>query len=308
MKRKQSRPDSERGGRPWEHPYPERTPWTLEKYQTDVVTLEHTLAPMIPTKINTLALYTSLKALKYPVMATPKVIGVRCLTLADGEVRGIDLQPIPNFFIRNELSNYGVGGLDGVITIKGELSKNTIVDAVLFDADSMHEFEYHIFDLWAMTHNDYDDRVADLARLLPKPRPHMIRLHSPAMVYDVDGLVKYWDKCVNDGYDGVIIRVPDGQYVMHGHPSPLGMTYDLSMHSTATGTIGIAKGANGTLGAFVVRDKAGNEFDVAHGYTKQQREFFWKTRKQHVGYDLTYRYNPGGPAPRNPVFIKTTAR
>ena len=302
------RPDSERPGRPWEHPYHERTPWTLEKYQRDVHTMESTLVPMLPDKINTLALYTNLKAIKYPVLVTPKVKGVRCLTLTDGYAVGIDLQPIPSWFIRNELSNYGMGGLDGVITVAGELDKNFVIDAVLFDADSIHNFEYHVFDLWGMTLDDYDDRVADLARLLPRPRPYMIRVLSPITAYDVDGLVRFWDKCVDDGYDGVMIRQPDGMYTMHGDPAPLGMLDDLSMHSEATGTILRAKGNKNKLDAFVIRDRADNEFDVAHGYTKTQREFFWKTRKQHVGYDLTYRYNPGALAPRNPVFIKTIPR
>lgn len=302
------RPDSERPGKPWEHPYPEPIPWTWDRYQRDVHTLEHTLAPMIPYKINTMALYSSLLKIKYPVLVTPKVRGVRCLTRTDGEVVGIDLHPIPNIFIRNELSNYGVGGLDGVITITGKLCKNEVVDAVLFDWDSVHNFEYHVFDLWAMTSDDYDDRVAALAKLLPRPRPRMIQLHTPVTAYDSNGLCRYWDKCVSDGYEGVIIRERDGQYVMTGHPSPLGLTYDLSMHSEGTGTILRAKGRYDLLDAFVVRDKAGNEFDVAHGYHKGQREFFWKTRKQHVGYDLTYRYNPGGPVPRNPVFVKTTMR
>ena len=307
MKRKH-RPDSERGGRPWEHPYPESKPWTLDRYQKDVWTLQHTLAPMIPDKINTLALYTNLEAIKYPVLMTPKVRGVRCLTRGDGEAVGIDLQPIPNFFIRHELSNYGIGGLDGVISIAGELDKNAVVDAVLFDANSIRKFEYHVFDLWAMTHNDYDDRVVDLIQLLPKPLLNMMKVHKPIMVYDINGLCNYWNKCVSDGFEGVIIRQPDGQYVMNGHPSPLGLTYDLSMHKEGTGTIVKAKGEPDVLGAFVVRDRAGNEFDVAHGYTWAQREFFWKTKKQYIGYDLIYRYNPGGPAPRNPVFIKTVVR
>ena len=307
MKRKH-RPDSERGGRPWEHPYPERKEWTLENFQRNVRTLEGTLVPMIPRKLNTLALYTSLNALKYPVLVTPKVRGVRCLTVDKGHPMGIDLQQIPNFFISNELEEYGIGGLDGVITIEWELCKNAVIDAVLFDVEGKHDFEYHVFDVWAMTSDDYDDRVADLARLLPRPRPRMIQLHTPVTAYDINGLCRYWNKCVSDGYEGVIIRVPDGQYVMHGHPSPLDGIYDLSMHTEGTGTILRAKGRHDMLDAFVVRDSAGNEFDVAHGYTKQQRKFLWKTKKQHVGYDLTYRYNPGGPAPRNPVFVKTTAR
>lgn len=307
MKRKH-RPDSERPGRPWEHPYRERTPWTLEKYQRDVHTLEGKLVPMIPDKIDTLALYTSLSAIKYPVMVTPKVRGVRCLTLDDGYAVGIDLQRIPNFFIGYELSNYGMGGLDGVITIRGELDKSAIVDKVK-DVKAIVKFEYHVFDLWAMTHNDYDDRAADLARLLPvHPRPSMLRVHNPATVHDVDGLVNYWNKCVDDGYDGVMVRQPDGMYTMHGKPAPMGMLDDLSMHSTGTGTILLGKGGNDRLDSFWVRDRAGNNFYVAHGYTEAQREFFWKTRKQHVGYDLTYRYNPGASVPRNPVFVKTTAR
>jgi len=305
MKRKH-RPDSERPGRPWEHQYPESKPWTLEGYQRDVHTLMDTLVPMLPKKIDTLVLYTNLKAIKYPVLVTPKVKGVRCLTLDDGYAVGIDLQRIPNFFIGYELSNYGMGGLDGVLTIRGELDKSAIVDKVK-DVDAVVKFEYHVFDLWAMTHNDYDDRVADLARLLPRPRPPMMKVHAPVTVHDINGLVNYWDECVDGGYDGVVLHQPDGRYVMHGHPSPVN-TYELSLHSMATGTILRAKGEPDVLGAFVVRDKAGNEFDVAHGYTWKEREFFWKTRKQHVGYDLTYRYNPGALMPRNPVFVKTTAR
>ena len=301
------RPDSERGGRPWEHPYRERVPWTVEKYQRDVWTLEPKLKAMVPDKIGTLTPYRSVQQINYPVLVTPKVRGVHCLTLGDGRVVDSNLNDILNFSIRMELSNYGIGGLDGVITIAGELDKSAIVNEVAY-GNSMAEFEYHVFDLWAMTLEEYSYRVANLELLLPKPRPPMIRILNPVMVYDTNGLIRFWNKCVDDGHDGVMIRRIHGKYTRQGVQTPRGTLDELSIQDEGTGTILIAKCTNNRLDAFIISDRLGNKLDVAHGYTEKQREFFWKTRKQHIGYDLTYKYNPGGDGPRNLVFVKTTPR
>ncbi len=301
------KPDNERPGRPWEHPYRERTPWTTEVYNKAVETQPPGFTPIVPNKLSTTSLYSSLTSVKYPVLATPLVRGMRCLTMEGGRAVDEHMADIPNEFIRETMLQYGMGGLDGVITIAGEMDKAVIVDAVM-DKHDAPMFEYHVFDLWAMSIEDYDDRVADLARLLPKPRPHMIRVLSPSDVYDVDGLVRYWNKCVDDGHEGVAIRAPEGKYTRHGQPAPIGMLDILSKRVEGTGSIRSALGGKHGLDAFVVVDKVGQETIVECGYTDEQRDFYWKTKKQHVGYDLTYSYNPGGKQPRNPVFISTTAR
>lgn len=305
MKRKH-KPDSERPGRPWEHPYLEGPPRTLESYHQDVKRQGTPGQPMIPTKLNPKTLWSSLSNIKYPTLATPKVAGVRCLTLSDGHPVDVDYDDIPNRYIREQLSLYGVGGLDGVLTITGELDQ-AVVEAAVNDLEATPTFEFHVFDLWALQTEEYHKRADIITSILPMPRPHMIRVLSPVIVYDMDGLVKYWDTCVDRGYDGVVIRDPGAPYVRTGRPAECGSLDELSAHEMGTGTIVIAKG-EGNLDAFVVKDAAGNEFDVACGYTQEQRDFYWKTRKQHVGYDLTFRYNPGAKVPRNPVFIKTTAR
>ena len=305
MKRKH-KPDNERPGRPWEHPYPEAKPRTLEAYQSMIPLNEKSLVPMVPDKMNTTALLTSLEAVKYPVLVTPKVRGVRCLTMTDGEPVDGELHSISNQWISETLKVYGMGGLDGVITIRDEYDKRDIKEQVS-DPHAAPEFEYHVFDLWCETLMEYDDRIAELVRILPKPRPGMIKVLRPADVRDVDGLVAYWNKCVDEGYDGVMVRQPDGMYTQHGQPAPLGMLDDLSVHATDKATIVGSIGTD-TLDAFMVKDSGGREFTVRCGYTQQQRDMYWKLRRQHIGFDLTYRYNPGGRMPRNCVFIKTTAR
>jgi DNA ligase-1 len=61
-----------------------------------------------------------LNDINYPVMASPKLDGIRCVT-PNGDVLSRNLKAIPNHHVRHTLQALRVQGLDGELMIDGDL-------------------------------------------------------------------------------------------------------------------------------------------------------------------------------------------
>lgn len=65
----------------------------------------------------------AIEKLKYPVLVSPKIDGIRCLNV-DGQALTRSLKPQPNRTIRALASNPAFVGLDGELVIPGETFRN----------------------------------------------------------------------------------------------------------------------------------------------------------------------------------------
>ncbi len=59
-----------------------------------------------------------INTLVFPLLATPKLDGIRCLMI-NGKAVSRTFKPIPNDHIRRTIENMGIDGLDGEIMIEG---------------------------------------------------------------------------------------------------------------------------------------------------------------------------------------------
>jgi DNA ligase-1 len=153
--------------------------------------------------------------LNFPVLATPKIDGIRCLTFEGGEAKSRKLKPIPNAHIRQQLALFGIEGLDGELVIPGAKDFGTTSSAVMRESGKP-AFEYHVFDLWD-GEGGYVDRLKTLS-VLAGHAPAWLKILLPVQIDNIDELYAYEHQCLSAGYEGVMVRTPNGPY-KHGRSS-----------------------------------------------------------------------------------------
>ncbi len=95
----------------------------------------------------------------------------------------------------------------------------------------------------------------------------------------------YLERFLEEGYEGLIIRHPEGQYVPKRSKDLLKVKpteedfYEICGYEEGTGW------AKGSLGAFTVKDREGSTFNVGTGslFTKSLRLFMWEHRETFIG-------------------------
>ena len=109
--------------------------------------------------------------LRYPLLATQKIDGIRCLII-DGVAMSRSLKPIPNRYIQSIIGKREYNGLDGELVVGSSFQQAT---SGIMSSDGEPDFTYHVFDLWDRAGATYYDRDEDL-------RLHVAVLASPRVV------------------------------------------------------------------------------------------------------------------------------
>ena len=119
--------------------------------------------PMLASKID------DFDKVKYPVFATPKIDGIRCITRvgADGEVEAVSrsLKPIRNRRIQQYLRKFGVAGLDGELTVGKNFQEST---SGIMSEHGDPDFTFFVFDV--VNNEPYIDRCCRLCDLVADGR------------------------------------------------------------------------------------------------------------------------------------------
>ncbi len=166
---------------------------------------------------------------KWPYIEQPKLNGVRCMIkYVNGEV--IMMSRGGKYYhhkhIKEALLPIFKGGFPNVI-LDGELYKHgvslqNIVKCVKTEhRDAFYDdswLEYHIYDLWSPDALDSPQKNRE-SLLLNLALTHgttaeSLCLHfvTNKMVYDMNEVMSWHDKWVEEGYEGAILRLPDAVY------------------------------------------------------------------------------------------------
>lgn len=151
-----------------------------------------------------LAVKANMKRITYPVLATPKLDGIRCL-IVKGEAVSRTLKPIPNDFIRYSLR--GLPSFDGELMLHGNHDYNEIQSAVM-NRKGEPDFHYKVFDYWDSPLG-YESRLNLVTTATSHPRVFPI---LPIECRDEAFLLSYLARTLEWGMEGVMIRQPDSPY------------------------------------------------------------------------------------------------
>ncbi|MEQ1697859.1 MAG: hypothetical protein ABL901_18660 [Hyphomicrobiaceae bacterium] len=277
------------------------------------------------------------ETIKFPVLASPKLDGIRCI-IRDGVAFSRNLKPIPNAFIQKCLA--GLPELDGEL-ICGSPVGNDVwnrSNSGVMSRDGEPDFLFHVFD--HVESGPFKDRLATARHLVadkftPGSRLIMVpHIHIGTM----DLLNTKEQQWIDDGFEGMMIRDPNGPYkfgrstTKEGYllkvkrfedheATVVGVVEQMRNENEATkdalgrtkrSTAKAGKVGKGTLGAFECEfqrvsnvdgiSSSHTAFELGSGMNDAQRAEFWKTPP--IGALVTFKcqgFTPDG-MPRFPIF------
>lgn len=273
-----------------------------------------------------LASDADLTKLRFPLLASPKLDGIRAY-VRDGLVLSRSNKPIPNKNVQRKFS--GLKNFDGELIVGEPTSKTVYRDTVSVvmshDAPAV-DVQFFAFDHIAMLDCSYVRRRDEL-----DVRGHNdVFEHEQQLIWDEFELQNYEEVCLNKGYEGLILRDPNGRYKCGRSTAREGLLLKLKrfvdaeatvvgfeerMHNgneATTNELGRTKRSShkenktgrGDLGALVV-EMNGVRFNIGTGFLDSERAEIWANQEKYLGTLAKFKYFPIGvkDAPRHPVFL-----
>jgi DNA ligase-1 len=155
-----------------------------------------------------------LAAIRYPVIGSPKVDGIRVLCHPELGPVTRKLKPVPNRFVRGILSDPMFHGLDGEVTVGepniGDVFARTTGAIRSFEGEP--DFQYHVFDDFTNPGLAYTTRLQRAAERVLKENYTRIRLLNYEKVERPSQLLGYEAWCLECGYEGACFRSELGVY------------------------------------------------------------------------------------------------
>lgn len=257
-----------------------------------------------------LASPAELDKIEFPVYVQPKLDGIRCLI---DPVRGPVSRtgkPIPNRHIRETLEAAGLAGFDGeLITYRrGKRCRFEEVSNAVMSAAGEPDFIYHVFDDFSCPTRPYEHRLMDL---MDDPRfrylSGFLRPVEADEAYSLSDLMRHHRRYVKAGWEGTMIRSPEGIYKSGRSTVREGFLVKLKdFDDDEAVIIGFTERINHdpSLGAFVMKWR-GLEFNIGTGFTEEQRQDYWSRRDNLIGRSVTFSFQGIGTGgkPRFPSFV-----
>ena len=270
--------------------------------------------------------------LRYPLLASPKLDGVRAIVL-NGVLVSRNLKPIPNKHVQAMFGRKELEGFDGEL-IMGDPTdpaafRNT--SSAVMSHDGEPNVTFHAFDLVGI--NDVFDKRLDALRARAKKLKNVVVVpHTRIAEQLLETLEQEW---LEAGFEGVMLRDPQGLY-KHGRSTfkehglmklkrfedaeATIVGFEEQMHNTneaKTNALGHKERSTkkagmvgkGTLGALKVKGLNGTykgvEFNIGSGFDDAQRAHIWKEQHAWQGVIVKFKYFPSGSkdAPRFPVYL-----
>ena len=242
---------------------------------------------------------TDERLLRYPMLATPKVDGIRFLVV-NGKAVTRSLNPIPNDHIRGWIEANLPEGVDGEITVPGGFGATS---SAVTRKDGTPDFTLHVFDCWAKG-APYCARIGRVY-LLGGRHPR-IRILSPVPIKDEAALWAFEDRCLAEGHEGVILRDQNGAYVCGRTREEEGLMLKLKRHRDDEAvilTVYPMDGSDTEAGGFAVEWK-GVRFNLAWnsslGLTRADAWYMYESLRGRI---VRFRHQPhrAKRLPRFPV-------
>lgn len=286
--------------------------------------------PMLATAMKDMA------SVNYPVMASPKIDGFRLCIRPEGarlrSLEEIENEEAARFFRENYQPLIGFDGeiVSGPPNAKGVLGRTDSVLSSIFG--EAKDLRFYVFDDFTNPRAPYIERHKSyFDRIMNNPMPGVIPIRHE-WIHNEAQMMRYEERCVDLGFEGAMIRDPNGIY-KHGRATVKEgallkikrfeddegriirvyekmhneneLERDARGHAKRSKSAGGLVGA-GTLGGFVLDapNWPGVEVHVGSGISDDLAAHLWSIREDLPGQLVTFKHMPSGAkdAPRHPVF------
>ena len=242
--------------------------------------------------------------LTYPCLVSPKLDGIRCLII-DGVAMSRSLKPIRNKFVQELFGTAELNGCDGELVVGDPRSKTCYRDTSsgVMSEDGEPDVRFYLFDRFDIV-GGFTTRYGRL----PRDGKHIVRVPHHLCSTEKQ-LLDLEEKYLNEGYEGVMVRSPQGSYkegrstLRDGILGKLKRFADAEykvigfqerMHNgnaATTNALGHTERSThkenlvgrGDLGALVLEFAPGQTFNCGTGFTDEDRAEIWQNRDKYMG-------------------------
>jgi DNA ligase-1 len=274
-----------------------------------------------------------LTQLRYPVLASPKLDGIRC-TILNGVATARSLKPIPNNYVRAMLEGIP-DGVDGELMVQGGF--NACQSLFMSHDKEEPNFWFFAFD-WirdGATNLHFEKRLHRLTEWSEEYGHNNLHVVEHAWIGNAEQLAAYEAQCLAEGFEGVMVRDPQGPYKYGRSTTREGFLLKIKQFAdeemTVTGLVemmhndnaletnelGLAKRSTskegmrpaGVMGALVGQTEDGATVELGTGFTAEERQVMWNLRETLIGKLVKFKHlpDPGGrqpgQRPRHPVYL-----
>jgi len=267
-------------------------------------------------------------------MPSPKLNGVRCIIFG-GVAYSRSLKLLPNLSVQQWAKENAsdLEGLDGEIIVGSETAADALNQSTsgVMRKSGEPEFTFWVFDYVHRAGFQWEMRLFALKQKTVDTIPNT-RLVEQMLIDDADTLRKYELDNLSKGYEGTMLKSPEGPYkfgrssVKQGyllkrkifvddefeivgyepkyHNDNEAYTNELGRTTRSTSKENLV--ALDTLGALICKTKEGHTFNVGTGYDDKMRKELWEIRAILPGQLAKVKYFPEGmqDVPLLPVFLQ----
>lgn len=267
--------------------------------------------------------------LKFPVMVSPKLDGIRCI-IHEGKAVSRKLKAIPNNHIRTTLEADDVNlpdFIDGELLLRDWTAPFRDVSSAVMAKHGMPDFTYAVFDIitaegpglpFVARYNALEWVVGD--RVQRGHNSWLMRVRH-TMAHDINQLMALHREYCGLGFEGTMIRDPQGIYKFGRSTTNQGILLKFKnwvdeeamvvgvveqMHNTNAAekdNLGRTKRSSakagkvgkGTMGALECVFEDGTAFDVGTGFTDAVRQDLWNDhvfRNGVIGKTIKVKHQP----------------
>lgn len=273
--------------------------------------------------------------IKYPVMCSPKLDGIRTFIHPTLGPVTRKLKPIPNDCIRGALEDRGaLYGMDGELMTVDPHSKedqpfNTVQSNVM-SRGGAPLWKYYVFDI--ANPEPFHIRTSFAQQIVASIRDPRIVYVVHYMVHNAQELRELAETFVKAGYEGLMLRAPEGPYkegrstlnqqwlckfkkfqdatgIVIGfealqHNQNEADTDELGYTKRSAEKAGMVESAT-MLGALILHTEWG-QLKVGTGFDQSTRELIWSAKDSYMGRKVDFKYQVSGmlELPRFPVFLR----
>ena len=295
-----------------------------------------TLRPMLAAKFsNEQNIEPELAKLTYPILASPKVDGIRWMKPADSPVMSRAWKPLPNKRFQEYITEE-FAFLDGEVVIGEDPWAEGIFNktqSAIMTRDDTSYFSLWVFDCWIdhlapfKTRTEMAERCVESLRSKGYDRIFYLR---QILLRSAEEVLEYEKEAIEAGYEGIMLRSPrqpykfgrstlkeqglikvkrfaDAEAVIVGFEALERNTNEQTRNAfglAARSSHRAGKIADNLLGRLIVKADPWGEFAIGSGFDVETRTDIWARQDSYLGRVVTFKYQSHGTLekPRTPIF------
>ena len=268
-----------------------------------------------------LAEHAIMDSIKFPMMASTKLDGIRAVVL-NGQLLSRSLKPIPNKYVRELFEDDPrYEGLDGELIVGSPTDPHCFnkTTSGIMSEEGEPDVHFYVFDQipeycgmkpdtpFLKRYKDLQENIADLEHVV---------LVEQQVVNNLEELSSFEEICLDEGYEGVIIKDLNSPYkygrstVREGYMLKIKrykdseaktISYEELManeNEAFINELGKTERSNhkenmvpqNTLGSITVEDlKTGVQFNIGTGFDQATRSVLWAMDKDLIGKIVKYK-------------------